>query len=196
MIRSFLAIDLPEVLRPHLALLQGELKRSHADVRWVPVGNIHLTLKFFGNVPASEVDAITAAAREVAVRQEAFQLQATRAGAFPNTRSPRVIWVGIGGEVVPLAQLYHGLEKAFAALGYLPEGRAFNPHLTLGRVKSPTNRHRLAQLLEKLPPLDWPPFKVGELILFRSNLTPQGSIYTPLQVIPLGRDGEQKGIRG
>jgi 2'-5' RNA ligase len=88
--------------------------------------------------------------------------------------------------VVPLAQLYQRLEKAFAALGYLPEGRPFNPHLTLGRVKSPVNRHRLAQALEQLPALKWPPFTVSELILFRSTLTPQGSIYTPLQVIPLG----------
>ncbi len=186
MIRCFLAIDLPDTLRPQLALVQGELKKSGADVRWVQVGNIHLTLKFFGNLPDSEIEPITQAAGEVAGQQAPFKLQVTVAGAFPNTKSPRVIWLGLGGDVMPLAQMYHKLEKAFAALGHLPEGRPFNPHLTLGRVKSPANRHRLAMALEKLPPLNWPPFKVSEIILFRSTLTPQGSIYTPLQVIKLG----------
>jgi 2'-5' RNA ligase len=187
MIRCFLAIDLPDTLRPQLALLQGELKKSNADVRWVAVGNIHLTLKFFGNVPDNEIDALTQAARDVAAQQTPFQLQATQAGAFPNMKSPRVVWVGLGGDVIPLAQMYHKLEKAFEVLGHLPEGRPFNPHLTLGRVKSPANRHRLSQALEKLPPLKWPPFMVNEIILFKSTLTPQGSIYTPLQVIHLGK---------
>lgn len=187
MIRCFLAVDLPDSLRPQLALVQGELKKSRADVRWVAVGNIHLTLKFFGNVPEAEIDPLTEAAREAAAQQTPFQLQVTAAGAFPNMKSPRVIWLGLGGDVIPLAQMYHKLEKAFAALGHLPEGRAFNPHLTLGRVKSPANRHRLAMALEKLPPLNWPPFQVNEIILFRSTLTPQGSIYAPLQVIPLGK---------
>jgi 2'-5' RNA ligase len=187
MIRCFLAIDLPDALRPQLALVQGELKRSNADVRWVQVGNIHLTLKFFGNVPDNDIDGIIEAAREVAAKQAPFQLQVTLAGAFPNPKSPRVVWLGLGGETVPLAQMYHKLEKAFEALGHPPEGRAFNPHLTLGRVKSPSNRHRLAQALEKMPPLNWPPFQVQEIILFKSTLTPQGSIYTPLKVIPLGK---------
>ena len=74
-----------------------------------------------------------------------------------------MVWLGLGGDLVPLTQLFYRLEKAFAALGYPPEGRAFNPHLTLGRVKSPANRERLARLLAKLPPVDWPPFEVKEI---------------------------------
>ncbi len=186
MIRAFLAIELPDSLRPGLAQVQGELKRSRAEVRWVPVGNIHLTMKFFGNVPDDEIGSLTLAAREVAAAAAPFQLQVTGAGAFPSSKAPRVVWVGLGGDVVPLTQLFYRLEKAFATLGYLPEGRAFNPHLTLGRVKSPVNRERLAKMLEKLPPLSWPPFTVKELILFQSVLSPQGSKYTPLEVIPLG----------
>jgi 2'-5' RNA ligase len=186
MIRAFLAIELPDAWRPGLAQVQGELKRSHADVRWVAPGNIHLTLKFFGNVPEDEIDSLAQAARAAAAAAAPFQLQVTGAGAFPSPQAPRVVWLGLGGEVLPLTQLFYRLEKAFAALGYPPEGRAFNPHLTLGRVKSPMNRDRLAKLLAKMPPLDWPPFEVKELILFQSVLSPQGSKYTPLQVIPLG----------
>jgi 2'-5' RNA ligase len=186
MIRAFLAIELPDALRPGLAQVQGELKGSRADVRWVPVGNIHLTLKFFGNVPEDEIDALARAARVAAAEAAPLLLQVTVAGAFPSPNAPRVVWLGLGGDLVPLTQLFYRLEKAFAALGYPPEGRAFNPHLTLGRVKSPANRERLARLLAKLPPLNWPPFTVKELILFQSVLSPQGSKYTPLQVIPLG----------
>jgi 2'-5' RNA ligase len=97
-----------------------------------------------------------------------------------------VVWLGLGGDVLPQTRLFQKLEKAFAALGYPPEGRPFQPHLTLGRVKSPANREKLAMLLMKLPPLDWPAFTVRELILFQSILSPQGSKYTPLKVIPLG----------
>jgi 2'-5' RNA ligase len=186
MIRAFLAIELPDSLRPGLAQVQTELKRSHADVRWVPAGNIHLTLKFFGNVPEDEIEPLAQAARQAAAEAAPFQLQVTMAGAFPSPQAPRVVWLGLGGEVVPLTQLFYRLEKAFATLGYLPEGRAFNPHLTLGRVKSPANRARLAGLLAKMPPLDWPPFTVKELVLFQSVLSPQGSKYTPLKVVPLG----------
>ncbi len=186
MIRAFLAIDLPGTLRLGLAQVQGKLKESGADVRWVPVGNIHLTLKFFGNIPEADVEAISAAAREAAAWQAPFTLQVTEPGAFPSVRAPRVVWLGLGGDVLPLTQFYHRLEKAFAALGHLPEDRAFHPHLTLGRVKSPQGRERLARLLQNLQPMEWPPFQVREVILFRSQLSPQGSTYTPLKVIPLG----------
>jgi 2'-5' RNA ligase len=186
-IRAFLAIELPDALRPGLTQVQEELKRSRADVRWVPVGNIHLTLKFFGNVPEDEIGPLARAARAATAEAAPLQLQVTIAGAFPSPQAPRVVWLGLGGDVLPLTRLYYGLEKAFTALGYLPEGRAFNPHLTLGRVKSPANRERLARLLAKLPPLNWPPFTVKELVLFQSVLSPQGSKYTPLKVIPLGK---------
>ena len=187
MIRAFLAIELPDSLRPGLAQVQEELKRSRADVRWVPAGNIHLTLKFFGNVPDDEIEALAQAARQAAAEAAPLQLQATSTGAFPSLTAPRVVWLGLGGDVVPLTRRYYGLEKAFTALGYLPEGRACNPHLTLGRVKSPANRDRLAKLLATMPPLDWPPFTVKELTLFQSVLSPQGSKYTPLEVILLGK---------
>jgi RNA 2',3'-cyclic 3'-phosphodiesterase len=186
MIRAFLAIELPDSLRSGLAQVQEELKRSRADVRWVAPGNIHLTLKFFGNVPDDEIETLAAAARQVAAESAPLQLQVTLAGAFPSLNAPRVVWLGLGGDLVPLTQLFYRLEKAYATLGHPPEGRAFNPHLTLGRVKSPANRERLARLLAKLPPLNWPPFEVKELILFQSVLSPQGSKYTALKVIPLG----------
>ena len=114
-------------------------------MRWVPPGNIHITLKFFGNVTDAEVPAIIAAAREVAAEQAPLTLKVTGAGAFPHVRSPRVVWLGLGGDMLPLTQFFYRLEKAFAALDYPPEGRAFSPHLTLGRARSPEGRAQLSR---------------------------------------------------
>jgi 2'-5' RNA ligase len=186
MIRAFLALDLPENLKPGLALYQQELKKSGADVRWVAVNNIHLTLKFFGNVPDVDVEALARAAQEVAAPQAPFQLKVTAAGAFPTINAPRVVWLGLEGDLVALARFYRQLEKAFEPLGYPPENRPFHPHLTLGRVKSPQGRAGLSKALKELPAPNWPAFQVKEITLYRSILSPQGSIYTPLKVITLG----------
>ena len=186
MIRAFLAIDLPTSLRPVLSWAQEELKKSGADVKWVPVGNIHITLKFFGNITETQVEDIGEAVTALAANQDPFTLTVTDAGAFPSPKNPRVVWLGVGGELDVVQEFYRRLEIAFAALGFPPEDRPFSPHLTLGRVKSPEGRTELTQSIVHLPPPEAAPFQVGEVVLFRSNLTPRGATYLPLKVIPLG----------
>jgi 2'-5' RNA ligase len=107
-------------------------------------------------------------------------------GAFPNLKNPRVVWLGMTGDVEVLARFHGSLEEAFTPLGYAPEGRRFSPHLTLGRVRSPQGRLELSRSLTGLMMPEQPPFQVEEVILFRSNLSPQGATYLPLKVIPLG----------
>jgi RNA 2',3'-cyclic 3'-phosphodiesterase len=185
MLRAFLAIDPPSSLRPALSRVQEELKKSGADVRWVPVGNIHITLKFFGQIPEAQVEAIVAAAEEIARWQQPFALKVTGAGAFPSVKNPRVVWLGLEGDLNVMGGFYRQLETAFAGLGFPPEDRPFAPHLTLGRVKSPRNRVDLSRCLTMLPPLESEPFQIREIVLYRSNLSPQGATYLPLKVIPL-----------
>lgn len=186
MIRAFLAIDLPASLRPVLSQAQERLRQSGADVRWVPVGNIHLTLKFFGNITEAQVKAVQEAITPVARGQRPFSLLITEAGAFPSPRSPRVVWLGVGGDLEILRDFQRRLEAVLAPLGFPPEDRPFSPHLTLGRVKSPAGRNALVQALVSLPPPGAPPFQVKEVVLFRSNLSPHGATYLPLKIIPLG----------
>jgi 2'-5' RNA ligase len=186
MIRAFLAIDLPASLRPVLSWAQEELKKSGADVKWVPVGNIHITLKFFGNITDQQVGDISEAVVALAANQEPFSLTITDAGAFPSPKSPRVVWLGVGGGLDILREFHRRLEIAFAALGFPPEDRPLAPHLTLGRVKSPEGRTALTRCLVNLPPPEAAPFQVSDIVLFRSNLSPQGATYLPLKVIPLG----------
>ena len=165
--------------------MQEELKKSQADVRSVPPSNIHITLKFFRAIPR------TPRCRPSSPRpgrrppgRPPLTLEVVGAGAFPSSRSPRVVWLGLGGDLMALSQFFQRLEKAFAGLGYPPEGRAFSPHLTLGRVRSPEGRAQLSRALDKLV-IAWPPFQVREIILYQSVLSPKGSTYTPLEVIKL-----------
>jgi len=185
MIRSFIAIDLPEETLQKLAAIQEQLKQSRAGVRWVKPGSIHLTLKFLGNIHPTQVDDIAAAAAQVVEADSPLTLCSAGLGAFPSQHKPRVIWVGLGGEIERLADIQANLEKALEPLGFAREGRGFRPHLTIGRVK---DRHRLQSLIEAMSTLELPEFNsfdADEIILYKSDLRPTGAIYTKLHRMPL-----------
>lgn len=185
MIRAFLALDLPAGYQAGLAAVQDALRRSGADVRWTAVGNIHLTLKFFGDISEDQVEALAAAAGRVAGACRPFTLTARGVGAFPGPKNPRVIWLGLSGQTDILANLAADLDQACATLGFAPEKRRFTPHLTLGRVRSGQGRESLQQALETLVLPEFPEFQVRQLVLYRSTLRPQGALYTPVRQISL-----------
>ncbi len=185
MIRAFLAIDLPESYRTGLGAIQDYLKKSGADVRWTSVTGIHLTLKFFGNIEESQVEALAAAAAGITGTTPALRLGVKGVGTFPGPRNPRVIWLGLSGQTDILAQLVQNLEQAFEPLGFPPEKRRFTPHLTLGRVRSSQGREALSRALEAVSLPAFSELMVKELVLFQSILRPQGALYTPLRRIPL-----------
>jgi 2'-5' RNA ligase len=185
MIRSFIAIDLPQKTRENLAAIQDQLRQSQAGVRWVKPGSIHLTLKFLGNILPEQVDEIAAAVAQLVRDEPPITLCAAGLGAFPSPRKPRVIWVGFRGEVDRLANIQAGLEKALEPLGFARETRGFRPHLTIGRVK---DRRRLQSLIEAMSSLELPEFNSfdgNEIILYKSDLRPTGAIYTKLHRMPL-----------
>ena len=185
MIRSFIAIDLPQKTRENLAAIQDQLRQSQAGVRWVKPGSIHLTLKFLGNILPEQVDEIAAAVAQLVRDEPPITLCAAGLGAFPSPRKPRVIWVGLRGEVDRLANIQAGLEKALEPLGFAREDRGFRPHLTIGRVK---DRRRLQSLIEAMSTLELPEFNSfdgNEIILYKSDLRPTGAIYTKLHRMPL-----------
>jgi 2'-5' RNA ligase len=185
MIRSFIAIDLPEDTRKTLSVVQEKLEQSRAAVRWVKPPAIHLTLKFLGNILPAQVDDIAAAIEQLVRDEPPLTLCVAGLGGFPSTRKPRVIWVGLRGEVERLANIQAGLEKVLEPLGFAREGRGFRPHLTIGRVK---DRHRLQPLIEAMSTLKLPKFNcfdADEIILYKSELRPTGAIYTKLHRMPL-----------
>ncbi len=139
MIRAFIAIEIPEQLQTVLGRVSRELTRglTPRSVRWVKPQNVHLTLRFLGDVQPDKLDHIKRGIDEVVVRTAPLTLSLDSIGCFPNTKRPRIIWIGLAGDLDQLSMLHRTIEHMLDPLGWEPERRKFHPHLTLGRVKDP-----------------------------------------------------------
>ena len=184
MLRAFIAIELPVELQKAISRSTGQLQKSagKSGVRWVLVENIHLTLKFLGEVSPSQVDLLQQMLTIEAHQYSRFQISIRQLGAFPNSRRPRVIWLGVDAPP-ELASLQRGIELAAAKLGYPPEEHAFSPHLTLGRVRenaSATEVTGLCAALESIKIDTLGMAQVDAIHLFKSDLLPNGAIYSKL----------------
>ncbi len=180
-IRSFIAVESSEEVRQAVGRLLQKLQPLCRDVKWVEPENMHLTLKFLGDVDSEQVPELWEAVQKAVSGSPAFELEIRGTGAFPNLRRPNVFWVGTGQGTDHLEALAERVEEALDPLGFRPEPRSFHGHLTLGRVRrwGP----QLTALLEQLRKQEeyvagWMP--VQQVTLFSSELTPQGPIYTPL----------------
>lgn len=178
LIRTFIAVELPAEVRGRAARLQQTLAESGAGVRWVAKDNIHLTMKFLGEVEDVQIPAVCRAVQQVAAANPAFEVELSGVGAFPSAARPRTLWVGIDGGAAELIALHERLDAALAELGYRPEERRFSPHVTIGRLRNSRDAHRLADVLAQKA--DWKAgeVQVDQLVVMASELTPQGPHYT------------------
>jgi 2'-5' RNA ligase len=184
--RLFIALELPEPVLAALATTQQQLRRTgDHPVKWVAPESVHLTLQFLGEVGEERVPALLAALEQAqhalsSNRSAVPTLHLAAAGAFPNIKRPQTIWVGVGGDTAPLAQLQQAVVRELEPLGFAAEDRPFRAHLTIGRVQrtaSSRQRSALGSALADLPKpraVRWP---MGTPMLFQSTLTPAGSIY-------------------
>ena len=183
-IRSFIAVELPQEVRSGLHHLQAELRQPrHAFVKWAAPEGIHLTLKFLGNIAPQKVSEITAVMEQASQGVSSFQLKIGGLGAFPDFRRPRVLWVGIGGEVDRLVDLQQRLDRGLVPLGFAPETRPFTPHLTLARLRqgtSPQDQRDFGESVMKTPLEVTYEMNVSSLSLMRSQLLPGGAVYSRL----------------
>src|SRR5262249_43454529 len=177
--RTFIAVEIPEQIKTELAKLQNDLRRAQADVSWTKPENIHLTLRFLGEIAEGRLEALKRICADSAAEFRPFTLALNGAGVFPNFRQPRVLWAGLAGEIEIAAQLQKRLEDGLVSVGFAPEDKPFKPHLTVGRVKSGKNARQVAAMAEiyQFPSLS---FEVGEIVLMKSELHPAGSRYMPL----------------
>ncbi len=180
MIRAFIAVELPQTLRQEVAVLQSDLRATGADVKWVEPKNLHLTLKFLGNMEGNQASALIEALKSPILGHSAFLMRLEGIGAFPRTTSPRVIWIGITEGEEPLKKLSADIEEGCTRLGFPPEERSFSGHLTVGRVRFNDCLAALAKKLQTVEFRSSAPMTVDRLILLQSTLSPKGSIYTPL----------------
>ena len=189
-IRAFIAIELDELLRNGLMKVQQRLRSEPISgfVRWVAPNSVHLTLKFLGDMDAARTPLVLAAMQVACADFEPFELAVRGAGCFPNLQRPNVIWAGLMGEVQVVAQLAQALEAECAKLKFEPEERPFSPHLTLGRVRREaglTERRQLGELVHRLDIGQVGLIHAQEVHLMRSELKPQGSVYTSLGHVDL-----------
>ena len=200
MIRVFIAIDIPDEIRAGIAEAQARLKRAHMGVKvsWTKVDNVHVTLQFLGYIEEEAVVTINAALDRVVSEHSAFELAVRGAGAFPDERRIRVLWVGcedagVGSGsrarpvvpaddrgVSPLRQLAQSVQAAMHPLGFEPERRELSAHLTLGRIKYPKPDAALTKALDSIKNQAFGTMRVDAVHLFQSQLHPEGSIYSKL----------------
>lgn len=186
--RTFIAIELPQEVKNALVKLQEQLRKTGADVNWVQPDNIHLTLKFLGEIGEKKLDKINSILEKAAKEYSCFQAEISTLGAFPKINYPRVIWVGIEKGGIEIKKIVQELEEQIEKIGIAKESRPFSTHITIARVRSALNQQALAQELNQLihyfdeKKLQ---FKARGITLFKSILGPGGAAYEPLKVINL-----------
>jgi 2'-5' RNA ligase len=187
--RSFLAVEIPPIVKEALGSARNQLRDSGADVKWVNPHAIHLTLKFLGEIEPAMADEIRRCMEPALRNHDPFVLEVRGMGCFPGLRQPRVVWVGLSGDLERLGDLQREVEEGTTRLGFPPQDRPFWPHLTLGRVRSARGRDRLVDRIQDLLEVRLGTFTVESLLQFQSELHPSGARYTPLWELPLGGPG-------
>lgn len=188
-IRTFIAIEIPASIRSEMQKVIDPIKAAAPRIiRWVPVNNIHLTLKFLGEISPQTLNAITELIKSELHQHPPFSFTVGGLGAFPNIHKPRALWIGLKANDA-LLRLQHGLDGQIARLGIPPEERPFSPHLTIGRVDPKAGQIEvlvLSELITKTNIGELGSARTNAITIFRSDLRPGGSIYSRLVVLPLG----------
>lgn len=188
-VRTFLALDLAPEIVARLADVIGELRRVEADVRWVREAGLHVTLAFLGSVATDRMPALEAAVRGAVAPRAAFDLEVRGLGGFPNLRRPRILWAGVRG--AGLAELAAAVATALENFGFAREERPFRGHVTVGRVRSPRGWRALEPLLRAAEDREFGRCKARAVTAYRSDLRPDGALYTKLWTVEMGdRDGD------
>jgi 2'-5' RNA ligase len=187
-IRSFIAIEVPSDLQEAMGRIQGKLIDTRVQVRWVKVENIHLTIKFLGDVRDEDIPKVCDIMKDAAAGASPFELELAGLGTFPPNGIPRVVWVGMRGDLDALNVLVEELEENLSEeLGIAAEHREFKPHLTIGRVKTTKGADRLVQAMKALEPAELGRFIADGITLFMSELGSEGSTYTRMAEMPFAK---------
>lgn len=195
-VRSFVAVEVPEQVRSRLGEVQDRLRARGYPVRWVRPEGVHLTLKFLGSVDAGLLPEIQAVLADAAAGFVPFGLGIEGFGVFPSFGRPRVLWLGMAGDLQTLVLLQKAVDDGLKPLGFQPENRPFSPHVTLGRVPDdiPADaRLKMGRELKEFHVGKLGTWRVQSVHLVRSRLQPSGAVYSSLAEFPLGKSGDAVG---
>ena len=186
MVRAFVGIDIDEAVRQKLIAAQEQLEATGAQLKLVEPPNIHVTMKFLGEVPEDKIGAIAEALKRAAAGTGQFDIRVNGIGVFPNLRYIRVVWAGVAEGRDEVIGLQQGIDRELGPLGFRPE-RDFVPHLTIARVKTAKQKERLAAFVKEMTDAEFGITRAQAVELKQSKLTPKGPIYSTLTRIELGR---------
>jgi 2'-5' RNA ligase len=185
-IRTFIAIEIPGDIISKIRELQEGIKVYGLKIRWVRPENIHLTLKFLGDVEADKIGEISEAISKTVEGYTPISLTAKGIGVFPSIRRPRVLWVGLTGQLESLVKLQKTLDENLKVLGFPGEKRPFKGHLTMGRIKAKIDVKKFGDALMEFRNFESETFTADQIVLYKSELKPSGAFYTELASASLG----------
>ncbi len=183
--RVFIGIDIDEAVRHKLVAAQEQLQATGAQLKLVEPPNIHVTMKFLGEVPEDKIGAVAEALRRAAAGRGQFDIGVKGIGVFPNLRYIRVVWAGVAEGRDEVIGLQQGIDRELGPLGFRPE-RDFVPHLTIARVKTAKQKERLAAFIKEMAGTEFGTTRAQAVELKQSTLTQKGPIYSTLARIELG----------
>jgi len=183
--RTFIAVTISSEVREKIRQIQAEFKKGDPDVKWVEPENLHLTLKFLGEVGEEKLSAVIEKTKLGLSGIFNFKVHLSGLGSFPNLRSPRVVWVSVSQGKDELKKLSERIEENLSHLGFPKEKREFSAHLTIGRVRSPRKREKLVRKIEELENSDVGEFSVDKVLVMESQLSPKGPTYRIIEEVDL-----------
>jgi len=185
-LRCFIAIEIPDRIRKEISVLIDTLKKYPADVKWIPAESLHLTLMFLGNTPEILLPKIEDSLSAVVASYEPFYITIGDTGVFPNRKFPRVCWIGIE-DTGMLKTLQGEIEHSMKQFGFRTEDREFNPHLTIGRVRSRQGMINIVNELDNYRGRTFGGIMVKNISIMKSELKPEGAEYTCLYEVRFGK---------
>jgi 2'-5' RNA ligase len=188
-VRLFVAVELGDEVLQKVDEQVQKLRRRAPEAKWVDTHKMHVTLVFLGQTDEARAGEVGDAVRAAAAGHEPMTISVERGGGFGGRKAPRVLWIGLAGEIEALGRLQQDVARRMAALGFEMEERPFKPHLTLARSREQRGDSALARCVEALEGQSFGSARVSELVLFESKLSPKGAQYIPLVKAPLGAAG-------
>ena len=182
-IRAFLAIEIDDDLKPKINKVIKQFKQIDAKIKYVELLNLHLTLKFFGEIDTDGLKLLEEKIESAVSEFDPFNIKVKGCGAFPNNNRIKVIWIGIDEDAV-IRQLHDRLDEEFVKLGF-DKDKKFSTHLTIGRMKSAKNKNQVKSKIEEFADVEIGEMEVGKIVLKKSTLTPSGPIYEDIKVFEL-----------
>jgi len=193
LLRAFIAISLPPQVRELSVRVRDRFRECDAMISWVQPENVHLTIKFLGNISEEKITPVVKGIRKALGRARPFTMEINEVGVFPNLKYPRIIWMGIENPVHTLIDLENRISEGMEALGFPREEKKFTPHITLGRVRSLKGKNRLIEIIQSQRMLYCEAVDVRSVQLYKSELSRTGALHTVLASVGLGEGVQNSG---